>query len=72
MDVLTVEDLADLLRMSKQSLYTRRCRDPKSLPQAIRIGRRLVWRRATVEKWLEDLEREQSRKRPRSGRSVSR
>lgn len=72
MDVLTVEDLADLPRMSKQSLYTRRCRDPKSLPQAIRIGRRLVWRRATVEKWLEDLEREQSRKRPRSGRSVSR
>ncbi len=70
MDVLTVEDLADLLRMTKESLYTRRCRDPRSLPQAIRIGRRLVWRRETVERWLEDLEREQARQRRPRGRRV--
>ncbi len=70
MDVMTAEDLAEWLGMSKQSLYSRRCRDPKSLPQAIRIGRRLVWRRETVERWLEDLERDQARQRRPRGRRV--
>ena len=56
MDVLNVPEFAQLLGMTKQSLYARRSRDPESLPPAIRIGRRLVWRRETVERWLVDLD----------------
>ena len=60
MDVLDVPAFAKLLRMTEQSLYARRSRDPNSLPPAIRIGRRLMWRRETVEKWLVDLEQAQN------------
>ena len=61
MDVLSVPEFAELLGMNVQSLYARRSRDPESLPHAIRIGRRLVWRRETVEDWLIDLEQTQNR-----------
>lgn len=60
MDVLDVEAFSEMLGMSAQSLYARRSRDPQSLPPAIRIGRRLVWRRATVDQWLADLEHDQN------------
>jgi predicted DNA-binding transcriptional regulator AlpA len=63
MDVLNVPEFAQLLGMTEQSLYARRSRDPESLPPAIRIGRRLVWRRETVERWLVDLEKTQNRPR---------
>ena len=62
-NVLDVEGMAELLGMTAKSLYTRRSRDPKSLPPAIRIGRRLVWRRETVDTWLADLEAQQNRSR---------
>ena len=65
MDVLDVPAFAELLGMTEQSLYARRSRDPSSLPHAIRIGRRLVWRRETVEQWLVDLERKQNQPRRR-------
>ena len=58
--VLDVEAMAEVLGMSPQSLYTRRSRDPDSLPPAIRLGRRLMWRLATVENWLAELERTQN------------
>ena len=61
-DVLNVNGMAELLGMTPKSLYSRRSRDPKSLPPAIRIGRRLVWRRETVDAWLADLERKQNRR----------
>ena len=61
MDVLNVPEFAEALGMTVQSLYARRSRDPESLPPAIRIGRRLVWRRETVERWLVDLEQSQNR-----------
>lgn len=61
MEVLDVEAFARLLGMTAQSLYARRSRDPESLPDAIRIGRRLVWRLETVEQWLIDLEETQNR-----------
>jgi len=60
--VLDVDGMADLLGMTPKSLYTRRSRSPKSLPPAVRIGRRLVWRRETVEAWLADLERKQNKR----------
>ena len=60
MEVLDVQAFAGLLGMTEQSLYARRSRDPESLPNAIRIGRRLVWRRETVERWLADLEQSQN------------
>jgi len=59
-EVLTVADLSGLLGITPQSLYTRRSRVPASLPPAIRLGRRLVWRRSTVEGWLRELERKQN------------
>jgi predicted DNA-binding transcriptional regulator AlpA len=65
MEVLDVKTFAGLLGMTEQSLYARRSRDPASLPHAIRIGRRLVWRRETVEQWLADLEQSQNRPRRR-------
>ena len=65
MDVLNVPEFAQLLGMTQQSLYARRSRDPGSLPPAIRIGRRLVWGRETVEKWLIDLEKTQNQPRRR-------
>lgn len=70
MDVLDVTAFAKLLGMTEQSLYARRSRDraaggKPSLPPAIRIGRRLLWRRETVEQWLVDLERAQHRPRRR-------
>lgn len=67
-DVLDVSRFAELLGMTEQSLYARRSRDPDSLPPAIRIGRRLVWRRATVEDWLTGLEESQNRPRRRGPR----
>ena len=63
MDVLNVPEFAQLLGMTEQSLYARRSRDPESHPPAIRSGRRLVWRRETVERWLVDLEKTQNRPR---------
>jgi predicted DNA-binding transcriptional regulator AlpA len=60
MEVLDVRAFAKLLGMTEQSLYARRSRDPGSLPGAIRIGRRLVWRRETIERWLEALEQSQN------------
>jgi predicted DNA-binding transcriptional regulator AlpA len=65
MEILDVPAFAELLGMTEQSLYARRSRDPESLPPAIRIGRRLVWRRETIEEWLVDLERTQNRSRRR-------
>lgn len=61
MDLLDVPAFARMLRMTPQSLYARRSRDPESLPRAIRIGRRLVWRRETIDQWLLDLESSQNR-----------
>ena len=61
MDVLNVSEFAEVLGMTVQSLYARRSRDPGSLPSAISIGRRLFWRRETVEEWLLDLEQTQNR-----------
>jgi predicted DNA-binding transcriptional regulator AlpA len=60
MDILNVPTLAEMLGMTPQSLYARRCRDPESLPQAIRVGRRLIWRHETVERWLIELESSQN------------
>jgi predicted DNA-binding transcriptional regulator AlpA len=60
MDLLDVAALAELLGITEQSLYARRSRDPESLPQAIRIGRKLVWRRETIDQWLIDLEKSQN------------
>lgn len=61
-DVLDVDGMADLLGMTPKSLYTRRSRSPRSLPPAVRIGRRLVWRWETVDAWLAELERKQNKR----------
>ena len=65
MEILNVPAFAELLGITEQSLYARRSRDPESLPPAIRIGRRLVWRRETIEEWLVDLKLENNGRRRR-------
>ena len=53
--LLTVEDLAAILKMHPGSIKNRHCKDPSSLPPTCRIpcNKRLFWRREDVRKWLE-------------------
>lgn len=53
--LLTVEDLAAILKMHPGSIKNRHCKDPSSLPPTCRIpcNKRLFWRREDVLKWLE-------------------
>jgi predicted DNA-binding transcriptional regulator AlpA len=50
-DILTAEDVCDQYRMHPNTLY--RWRSVGRGPQAYRIGRRLLYRRADVEAWFE-------------------
>ena len=44
--------LAALLGLTPSGIRTMLCRNPENLPPPVRIGRRVRWRRATVERWL--------------------
>ncbi len=50
-ELLTVDEVAGLLRISPSSLYN--LRYAREAPPAIRVGSRLRWRRADVEAWIE-------------------
>lgn len=50
-DLLTVRELADYLRVSEQTIYT--WRSQHRGPQALRLGRKVVFRKTTVDAWLE-------------------
>lgn len=52
--VLTVAELAQLLRLAPRTIYNRLNKDPASLPPPTRLpgSRRLLWQRDTVMDWF--------------------
>jgi excisionase family DNA binding protein len=51
--LMTTEEMADLLRTSRTAIYAMVGRE--QLPGVVRIGRRVLFRRADVMKWLAQL-----------------
>lgn len=47
---LTIEEVAAELRLERRSLYDWRVR--KVGPPAVKVGRRLLYRRSELERWL--------------------
>lgn len=53
-ELLTIEELAEILRTTPGSLHQRRYRgDP--MPPAIKLGRRLLYRHSDVDKFINSL-----------------
>lgn len=52
-DLLTCRETATLLRTTPPCLATSRCLK-RSTPPFIKVGRRILYRRSAVEKWLEE------------------
>lgn len=78
MDTLTSDHLldtpalAELLGLAPAGIRNMLCRNPENLPPPVRIGRRVRWRRITVERWLASREAPieplpHPRGRPRNG-----
>jgi predicted DNA-binding transcriptional regulator AlpA len=55
--LLTVEEMAGILRSTKNGVYARVARG--HLPRPIKIGGKSYWRKESWEKWLEKQEVEQ-------------
>ena len=58
--LMTMDEAAAFLRVSRASLYEQtrnraRIRQAKPLPH-IRIGKRIIFRRESLEQWLKELE----------------
>jgi len=51
-DLLTTAEVAELLRMSRRAIYERLRRDPAAIPGVVRVGRRLLFRRSSLEAWI--------------------
>ena len=64
-DKIPEQELADELDMHRETLA--RMRRARKGPPFIELKRRIYYRRAAVEKWLESLEQEQ----PRAGRGAA-
>ena len=56
-DVLYVPDLARKLGLTEAAVRGHVYRRTGAIPQPFPMGRRLAWRRATVEAWLAHRER---------------
>jgi excisionase family DNA binding protein len=52
MKLLTVDDVAELLKVSTRHVW--KLLSAGRFPQPIRIGRSVRWRRADVENWIDD------------------
>ena len=60
-ELVDIEDLARITRRSPQAIHVARNRSPHSLPPgAFKIGRKVFWRRETVEAWFADEEKRQN------------
>ncbi len=68
--LMTIEDLASTLATTPGAIRQARHRGA-SLPQAIRIGRRLLWRPEDVDAWLETLNERDDAPAVESGGVVS-
>ncbi len=63
-ELIDVDDLARIMRRSPEAIHVARNRSPHTLPPgAFKIGRRVFWRRETVEGWFADEEKRQNRAR---------
>jgi excisionase family DNA binding protein len=62
-DIMTIEEVADFLRMKKSSLYANV--EAKQIP-CLHIGRLLRFRRSDIEVWLEELKAEPVGRRRRA------
>lgn len=51
-DLMTAEEVADYLRISRPAFYQLKRRDVG--PPVIRMGRRLRYRRVDVDQWLDE------------------
>ena len=52
-EYLTVEEVADLFRVSVSALYTQRYRSEPPGVLGRKVGRRLLWRRADLDAWFD-------------------
>jgi predicted DNA-binding transcriptional regulator AlpA len=59
-ELLDVSDLAEIYKTTEKGIHTRRSRSPETLPPSFKVGGKVVWLRSTVDRWLEDQEREQT------------
>lgn len=50
--LLTIEEVADLLRTTPTALYSSRHRREAPGALAVRVGKRLLWRPSDLEAWL--------------------
>lgn len=68
--LLTIDDLANVLRLSRAQIYRLSSAKPTSLPPAVRLpgSRRLRWRRQDVDAWLANHVQVQRFERSRPGR----
>ena len=53
-ELWTVKDLAAALKLGRRTIW--RMVSTGSIPQPIRLGRSVRWRRATIEAWLAERE----------------
>jgi excisionase family DNA binding protein len=53
-ELMTPDEVADLLRTTRRAIYAMCARG--ALPGAIRVGRRLLFRRVLLIAWLENLQ----------------
>lgn len=61
MTTIGIEELAELMGLSVDSIYRRRCYMPKTVPPATKLGGRLRWNLDTVERFMKDHEEEVAR-----------
>jgi predicted DNA-binding transcriptional regulator AlpA len=52
--LLTVEEVAELLRTTRSALYSSRHRKEAPGFLGIKVGRRLLWRPSDLEHWLDE------------------
>ena len=50
-EYLTVEEVADLFRVSISALYTQRYRSEPPGVLGVKVGRRLLWKRSELDVW---------------------
>lgn len=59
--LVDIGQLAEMMNRTTDSIYQARKRAPETVPpNAFKIGRKVYWRRATVEAWFESLETTQN------------
>lgn len=51
----TISELAEALKIPKQTLYNWRAQTPPKGPKGFRVGKHLRYRRADVEAWIDGL-----------------